>query len=64
MRKPAAAEQYRLEAEAKGMAEAKRIQGIVEAELVEKVGEAEAEALRKKAYSWNAYTQPALLQKM
>jgi len=62
VRKPAAAEQYRLEAEAKGMAEAKRIQGIVEAELVEKVGEAEAEALRKKAESWNAYSQPALLQ--
>lgn len=64
VRKPAAAEQYRLEAEAKGMAEAKRIQGIVEAELVKKVGEAEAEALRKKAESWNAYSQPALLQMM
>jgi len=62
VRKPAAAEQYRLEAEAKGMAEAKRIQGIVEAELVEKVGEAEAEVLRRKAESWNAYSQPALLQ--
>lgn len=64
VRKPAAAEQYRLEAEAKGMAEAKRIQGIVEAELVDKVGKAEAEALRKKAESWNAYSQPALLQMM
>ena len=29
VRKPAAAEQYRLEAEAKGMAEAKRVQGII-----------------------------------
>lgn len=64
VRKPAAAEQYRLEAEAKGMAEAKRIQGIVEAELVEKIGEAEAEALRKKTESWNACSQPALLQMM
>lgn len=64
VRKPAEAEQYRLEAEAKGMAEAKRIQGIVEAELVEKVGQAEADALRKKAESWNAYSQPALLQMM
>lgn len=62
VRKPAVAEQYRLEAEAKGMAEAKRVQGLIEAELVEKVGEAEAEALRKKAESWNAYSQPALLQ--
>lgn len=64
VRKPATAEQFRLEAEAKGMAEAKRIQGIIEAELVEKVGQAEAEALRKKAESWNAYSQPALLQLM
>jgi flotillin len=64
VRKPAEAEQYRLEAEAKGMAEAKRIQGIVEAELIEKVGQSEADALRKKAESWNAYSQPALLQMM
>jgi flotillin len=64
VRKPAAAEQYRLEAEAKGMAEAKRIQGIIEAELVEKVGKAEADALRRKTESWNACSQPALLQMM
>ena len=64
VRKPAEAEQYRLEAEAKGMAEAKRIQGVTEAELVEKVGQAEAEALRQKAQAWNAYSQPALLQMM
>ena len=64
VRKPAAAEQYRLEAEAKGMAEAKRIQGLVEAELIAKVGQAEADAMRKKAESWNAYSEPALLQMM
>ncbi|MEW6412282.1 MAG: SPFH domain-containing protein [Candidatus Zixiibacteriota bacterium] len=64
VRKPAAAEQYRLEAEAKGMAEAKRVQGLIEAELVEKVGHAEAEALRMKAESWNSYSQPAMLQMM
>jgi flotillin len=64
VRRPAAAEQYRLEAEAKGMAEAKRIQGIVEAELMEKVGESEADAIRKKAAAWNSYSQPALLQMM
>lgn len=64
VRKPAEAEQYRLEAEAKGMAEAKRIQGLIEAELVEKIGEAEADSLRKKADSWNSYSQPALLQMM
>ena len=64
VRQPAEAEQYRLGAEAKGMAEAKRIQGVVEAELVEKIGEAEADALRKKAESWNSYSQPALLQMM
>jgi flotillin len=59
---PAEAEQHRLEAEAKGMAEAKRLQGIIEAELVEKVGRAEAAAMRQKAESWNAYSRPALLQ--
>ena len=64
VRKPAEAEQYRLEAEARGMAEAKRVQGLIEAELVGKIGEAEAEALRKKAESWNSYSQPALLQMM
>lgn len=64
VRKPASAEQFRLEAEAKGMAEAKRIQGIVEAELIEKVGQAEAEALRMKAESMSAYSQPALLHMM
>jgi flotillin len=46
------------------MAEAKRLQGIVEAELIEKIGKAEADALRKKAESWNSYSQPALLQIM
>jgi flotillin len=64
VRRPAAAEQYRLEAEAKGMAEAKRLQGVIEAELIQKVGQAEAEALRRKAESWNACSQPALLQMM
>ncbi len=64
VRKPAEAEQFRLEAEAKGMAEAKRVQGIIEAELVAKLGQAEADALRQKAESWNAYSQPAMLQMM
>lgn len=59
VRRPAAAEQYRLEAEARGMAEAKRIQGEIDAELIQKVGQAEAEALSHKA---RAYTQPALLE--
>lgn len=62
VRKPAEAERFRLEAEAKGMAEAKRLQGLIEAELVEKVGQAEAKAMRLKAESWNAYSQPAVLQ--
>ncbi|MDD4051617.1 MAG: SPFH domain-containing protein [candidate division Zixibacteria bacterium] len=64
VRKPAEAEQFRLEAEAKGMAEAKRVQGVIEAELINKIGQAEAEALRRKAESWNSYSQPALLQMM
>jgi len=64
VRKPAEAERFRLEAEAQGMAEAKRVQGIIEAELIEKVGQAEAAALRKKTESWNACSQPALLQMM
>ena len=62
--KPAEAEQFRLESEAKGMAEAKRIQGEVEAQLVKEIGQAEADILRKKAESWNSYSQPALLQMM
>jgi len=64
VRKPAEAEQFRLEAEAKGMAEAKRVQGVIEAELIDKIGKAEADALRRKADSWNSYSQPALLQMM
>jgi len=64
VRKPAEAEQFRLEAEAKGMAEAKRIQGTIEADLIEKVGKAEADALRRKAESWNSYSDPAVLQMM
>ncbi len=64
VRKPAQAEQFRLEAEARGMAEAKRIQGEIEAGLIEKVGQAEAEALRQKSNAWNNYSQPALLQMM
>jgi flotillin len=62
VRRPAAAEQYRLEAEAKGMAEAKRIQGAVEADVVKQVGAAEADALRRRADAWNTCSQPALLQ--
>ncbi len=64
VRKPAAAEQYRLEAEAKGMAEAKRVQGLIEAELVAKVGQAEADAIRSKAQAFNTYSQPAMLHMM
>jgi len=62
VRRPAAAEQYRLEAEAKGMAEAKRIQGEVEAETLKKIGEAEADAMRRKAESWGTHTQPMVLE--
>ena len=62
VRKPAEAEKFRLQAEAEGMAEAKRLQGLIEAELVEKMGQAEADALRKKADSWNTLSEPALLQ--
>lgn len=64
VRRPAAAEQYRLEAEARGAAEAKRVQGTIEAELIQKVGKAEAEATRQRAEAWNAYSQPALLHMM
>jgi flotillin len=32
--------------------------------LIDKIGKAEAEALRRKAESWNSYSQPALLQMM
>ncbi len=64
VRRPAAAEKYRLAAEAEGMAEAKRIQGEIEAGLVSKLGKAEAEAIRLKAEAWNTCSEPALLQQV
>lgn len=64
VRQPAAAEKYRLAAEAEGMAEAKRIQGEVEAGLVAKLGTAEAEAIRLKAEAWSSCSEPALLQQV
>jgi len=62
VKKPAAAEKYRLEMEAQGMAEAKRLQGLVEAEIVKSLGKAEAEAMEEKAESWSQYNQAAILE--
>ena len=64
VRLPATAEKFRLAAEAEGMAEAKRIQGEVEAGLVQQLGQAEAEAIRLKAEAWNSCSEPALLQQL
>ena len=62
VRRPAEAEKFRIAAEAEGMAQAKRIQGEVEAQILSKVGKAEAEAIRQKAEAWNALSQGALMQ--
>ncbi len=56
------AESYRLALLAKGKNEAKRSEGLTEAELVRARGEAEAAAMKEKAQSWKAYNDAAIYQ--
>ncbi|OGL46181.1 MAG: hypothetical protein A2161_09270 [Candidatus Schekmanbacteria bacterium RBG_13_48_7] len=62
VRKPAEAEKFRIETEAHAMAEAKRIQGLIESETLKSMGAAEAESMQKKAEAWQHFNQAAILQ--
>ncbi len=56
------AESYRLALMAKGKNEAKRNDGLTEAELLRARGEAEAAAMKDKAESWKTYNEAAIYQ--
>jgi flotillin len=62
VRKPADAENYRQEMEAKGRAVARKLEGSAEVDVLKAKGIAEAEAMKKKAESWNQYNQAAIYQ--
>jgi flotillin len=62
VRKPAEAESYRQEIEAKGKAVARKLEGSAEVDILKARGVAEAEAMRKKAESWGEYNQAAVYQ--
>lgn len=64
VKQPAEAEKFRLLQEAEAMAEAKKIQGRIEAELTKSQGEAEALAMKKKAEAWQNYNNAALTSQM
>ncbi len=75
VRKPAEAEQYRiqtlanaekyeLEARANGEATAIRAKGEAEADAIKARGLAEAEAMEKKAAAWQQYNQAAIVQQL
>jgi flotillin len=62
IRKPAEAESYRQEMEAKGRAVARKLEGSAEVDVLKAKGIAEAEAMKKKAESWGEYNQAAVYQ--
>lgn len=64
VRKPAEAEKFRLIQEAEAMAEAKKIQGKVEAELTFNQGKADADAMLQKADAWKQYNSAAMLHEL
>ncbi len=75
VRKPAEAEQYRiqtlanakkyeLEAEAEGEAAAIRVKGEAEADAIRAQGLAEADAMEKKAAAWKLYNQAAIIEQL
>ncbi|MBN2382436.1 flotillin [bacterium] len=64
VKQPATAERFRLIQEAEAMAEAKKIQGKIEAELTESQGEAEAKAMKMKAEAWANYNNAALTNQL
>lgn len=75
VRKPAEAEQFRIqkiadaqryqiEAEAEGRAAAERAQGKAQAEVIQAKGFSEAEAMQKKATAWQNYSQAAIIEQV
>jgi flotillin len=62
VKRPAEAESYRSEMEAKGRAVAKKLEGSAEADILRAKILAEAEGMKKKAESWNQYNQAAIYQ--
>lgn len=62
VKRPADAESYRSEMEAKGRAVAKKLEGSAEADVLRAKILAEAEGMKKKAESWNQYSQAAIYQ--
>src|SRR6185295_13655732 len=60
----AAAERGRLTAEAEGHAAATRTQGVAEAEIIFKKGDAEARAMNIKAEAFQEYNQAAVIDKL
>lgn len=75
VRKPAAAEKYRLEtiaegekakilAQAEAKAESIRMTGSAEADAIRMKGTAEADAMKKKAISWKEYGQAAIIEQL
>jgi len=62
VKKPAEAESYRQEMEAKGRAVARKLEGSADVDILKAKGVAEAEAMKKKAESWSQYNQAAIYQ--
>ncbi len=62
VKRPAEAESYRYEMEAKGRAVAKKLEGSAEADILRARILAEAEGMKKKAESWSQYNQAAIYQ--
>ncbi|HEC83106.1 MAG TPA: flotillin family protein, partial [Firmicutes bacterium] len=62
VRKPAEAESFRHEMQAKARAVARKLEGSAEVEILKARGVAEAEAMKKKAESWREYNQAAVYQ--
>jgi len=62
MKAEAEAEEYRIQAEARGKADALKLEGLAEAEIAKQLGFAEAEAMLKKAQAWDKYNQAAILE--
>ena len=60
----AEAEKQRLIMEAEGQAAAIRAQGLAEAEIILKKGEAEAKAMNVKAEAYQEYNQAAIIDKL
>jgi len=62
MKAEAEAEEFRIQSEARGKADALKLGGIAEAERTKHLGLAEAESMLKKAQAWDKYNQAAILE--